>query len=273
MSDVENGSEVRGVSGLFLGVLAVAVLAAVGALGWAYSIQNQLDETKRNLVVSQQQTKDLSSALSATNARLTASVEQTSESSQSAIEARAQQIMRRESAENARLEKAQAATNQQVSAVNDQVSAVQTDVGGVKTDVASTQQDLASTKVDLQRVMGDAGVMSGQIARTHDELEELKHKGDRNYYEFTLNKNGKPTLLSTVSLQLKKSDEKHERFTMEVNSDDKHIEKKDKTLDEPLQFYSGKDPLLYEIVVNNIGKNTISGYLSTPKNAPQMSAP
>ena len=142
-------------------------------------------------------------------------------------------------------------------------------MGGVKTDVATTKSDLEATKTQLNRVVGDAGVMSGLIATNHDELEVLKHKGDRNYLEFTLQKGAKPTLLSTVKLQLKKADEKHSRYTLNVSSDDRTIEKKDKGLDEPVQFYNGKDPVLYELVVNVIEKNKVSGYLSTPKNGYQ----
>ena len=114
--------------------------------------------------------------------------------------------------------------------------------------------------------MGDAGVMSGEIATNHQELEMLKHKGDRNYAEFTLNKGAKPLLLANVTLQLKKLDTKRSKFTLDVSSDDRLIEKKDKSLDEPVQFYTGKSPVLYELVVNNVGKNTVTGYLSTPKN-------
>ena len=116
--------------------------------------------------------------------------------------------------------------------------------------------------------------MSGLIARNNGELEELKHRGDSNYFEFTLHKGAQPTLLSTIKLQAKKIDEKHAKYTLMVNADDRNIEKKDKSLDEPVQFYSGKDPVLFEVVVNNITKNEITGYLSTPKNAPQaMDAP
>ena len=97
---------------------------------------------------------------------------------------------------------------------------MKTDVGGVKTDVATTKPDLEATKTQLKRVVGDAGVMSGLIATNHDELEVLKHKGDRNYFEFTLQKGAKPTLLSTIKLQLKKADEKHSRYTLNVSSDD-----------------------------------------------------
>jgi len=111
-------------------------------------------------------------------------------------------------------------------------------------------------------------VMSGLIATNHAELEVLKHKGDRNYTEFTLQKGGQPTLLSGIKLQLKKVDQKHSRYTLNVSADDRNIEKKDKNLDEPVQFYTGKDPVLFELVVNNIEKNKVSGYLSTPKGIP-----
>ena len=138
--------------------------------------------------------------------------------------------------------------------------AVKTDVGGVKTDVATAQADLAATKSQLTRVMGDAGVMSGLIATNHDELEELKHRGDRNYYEFTLKKGGPAQNVGTIKLELKKVDTKKSKYTLHVSSDDKNIEKKDKNLDEPVQFYSGKSPALFEIVVNNINKNQVTGY-------------
>lgn len=147
-------------------------------------------------------------------------------------------------------------------------------MGGVKSDVASTQADLAQTKGQLTRVMGDAGVMSGLIATNHDELVQLEHKGDRNYYEFTLNKGAAAQNVGTIKIALKKVDPKRSKFTLNVSSDDKNIEKKDKNLDEPIQFYSGKTPALFEIVVNNVNKNQVTGYLSTPKSAPvPMSVP
>jgi hypothetical protein len=171
-------------------------------------------------------------------------------------------------AQTARLQREQKATEQQVGAVQTDVAGVKTDVGGVKTDVASTQADLADTKSQLTRVMGDAGVMSGLIATNHDQLEELKHKGDRNYYEFTLTKGAAAQNVGTIKLQLKKVDQKRSKYTLEVSSDDKNIEKKDKNLDEPVQFYSGKSPALFELVVNSLNKNQVVGYLSTPKSAP-----
>jgi uncharacterized membrane-anchored protein YhcB (DUF1043 family) len=145
---------------------------------------------------------------------------------------------------------------------------VKTDVGGVKTDLGKTQTDLAAAVNQLQSMKGDLSDHSSLIARNHSELETLKHKGDRTYYEFTLTKGDKKPV-GTVSLQLKKADTKKSRFTLSVFADDKQYEKKDRNVNEPLQFYSGKDPGLFEIVVNTVNsKNQITGYLSTPKGAP-----
>ena len=268
----------RSISGAFIGVVAVALLAALGALVWCYGLQNHLSATEQKLTVADQKNADLVAKLEVTNARLKATSETLGQSvgmTQKQIELKTQSILaaqRAASAETAKLAQDQAATAKQVGTVSSEVAGVKTDVGGVKTDVATTKSDLEATKSQLKSVMGDAGVMSGLIATNHSELEVLKHKGDRNYIEFTLQKGAKPTLLSTVKLQLKKVDEKHSKYTLNVSADDRNIEKKDKNLDEPVQFYTGKDPVLYEIVVNVVEKNKVSGYLSTPKNAPQAAS-
>jgi chromosome segregation ATPase len=265
----------RSMSGAFLGVVAVALLASLGALGWCYGLQNHLSATEQKLVAADQKNADLVAKLDATNARLRATSETLGQSvgmTQKQIELRTQNILaaqRAASAETEKLAQEQAATQKQVGAVSTDVASVRTDVGGVKTDVAATKSDLETTKAQMQRMVGDEGKMSGLIATNRDELEVLKHKGDRNYIEFTLQKGAKPTLLSTVKLQLKKVDEKHGKYTMNVSADDRNIEKKDKNLDEPVQFYTGKDPVLYELVVNVVEKNKVSGYLSTPKGSPQ----
>jgi chromosome segregation ATPase len=175
---------------------------------------------------------------------------------------------RQTAATTAKLRREEADTQQQVGAVKQDVSSVKSDVANTKTDVANTQADLAQTKGQLTRVVGDQGVMSGLIATNHDELMELRRRGERNYYEFTLKKGGPAQNVGTVKLELKKVNEKHSKYTLNVDADDRVIEKKDKNVDEPVQFYSGKTPALFEIVVNNIGKNSVTGYLSTPKNAP-----
>ncbi|HEV3040585.1 MAG TPA: hypothetical protein VHA33_22670 [Candidatus Angelobacter sp.] len=157
-------------------------------------------------------------------------------------------------------------TKQQIGAISGEVTGVKGDVGKVREDVSSTRTDLESTKSRLEHAIGDLNKHSEAIATTHDELEVLKHRGDRNYYEFTLTKGKQPTHVGTVNLELKKADPKKSRFTLNVMADDKKIEKKDRNINEPLQFYTGRDHNLYEIVINSVdNKNQISGYLSTPK--------
>lgn len=162
---------------------------------------------------------------------------------------------------------------EEINKVTGQVSAVSTDVSGVKTDVASTRSELEATKARLESMRGDMGVMSGLIATTRGDLEVLKHRGDRNYFEFTLQKSKAPTPVSTISLQLKKTDTKRNKFTMNVMADDRTIEKKDRTANEPIQFYTGRDHMLYELVVWTVDKNKVTGYLSTPKAAPMPVQP
>ena len=161
-----------------------------------------------------------------------------------------------------------AQTNQEVSKVSGEVTNVKGDVGGVKTDVATTKTDLEATKAKLEHAIGDLGVQSGLIAHTRDDLDVLKHKGDRNYAEFTLVKGAAPSPIATVALQLKKVDPKKGKYTMNVTADDRIIEKKDRNMNEPIQFYSGRDHLLFELVVWTVDKNKVTGYLSTPKGAP-----
>lgn len=261
----------RTYSGALLAVIALALLCAAAGLFWTYTLSGRIAHEETALADARAQNAKLAAELRETDARLKVTADELGKSlglTQKQMDARAQQIIAREQAENRRLESAQKETAQQVTAVASDVSNVKTDVGGVKTDLGKTQSDLASAVSQLQSMKGDLSDHSSLIARNHDELEILKHKGDRNYYEFTLSK-GDRKPVGTVSLELKKTDAKKSRFTLMVYADDKKYEKKDRNLNEPLQFYSGKDPGLYEIVVNAIpSKNQVSGYLSTPKNAP-----
>jgi len=269
MSETENTP--RSYSGALLAAIAVALLCALGSLAWAWNLSGKIASQQTELLDAKQRNVELAADLRETNAKLRVTADELGKSlglTQKQMDARAQQIIAREEAENRRLETAQKETAQQVSAVATDVSGVKTDVGGVKTDLGKTQTDLAGAIGQLQSMKGDLSDHSSLIARNHDELEVLKHKGDRTYYEFTLAKGDKKPV-GTVSLELKKTDAKKNKFTLVVYADDKRYEKKDRNVNEPLQFYSGKDPGLYEIVVNSINsKNQIAGYLSTPKGAP-----
>jgi chromosome segregation ATPase len=258
-------------SGALLGAIALAVLAAIGGLVWSYTLSGRIAHQETALAEANQQNAKLEAELRETNARLRVATDELGKSlglTQKQLDTRADEIVRRQAAESKKLESAQQQTAQQVSAVSSDLTGVKTDVGGVKTDLTKTQSDLATAVSQLQSMKGDLDSHSSLIARNHDELELLKHKGDRNYYEFTLTK-GQKKPVGTVSLELKKADQKKSKFTLAVYADDKQYDKKDRNVNEPLQFYSGKDPGLFEIVVNSVSsKNQISGYLSTPKTAP-----
>lgn len=258
-------------SGALLGAIAIAVLAALGGLAWSYALSGRISHQETALAEANQQNAKLEAELRETNARLRVATDELGRSvglTQKQMDARAAQIVAREAADSRRLEDAQKQTAQQVSQVSTDLGGVKTDVGGVRTDLGKTQNDLATAVAQLTTMKGDLDNHSTLIARNRDELEVLKHKGDRNYYEFTLTK-GQRKPVGTVSLELKKADQKKSRFTIEVFADDKQYDKKDRNVNEPLQFYAGKDPSLYEIVVNNVGsKNQVSGYLSTPKGSP-----
>jgi DNA anti-recombination protein RmuC len=261
----------RTYSGALLAAIAIALLAAIAGLIWCFTLGSRLTTAQAELTDTQQQNAKLAADLRETEARLQVTTDELGKSlglTQKQLDARAQAIIQHEQADEQKLETEQKQTAQQVSQVSSAVTNVQSDVGGVKTDLTKTQTDLATTISQLAQVRGDLTNTNSTIARNHDELVLLEHKGDRNYYEFSLNK-GQKKPVGTVSLGLRKVDQKHNRFTLDIFADDKVYQKKDRNVNEPLQFYAGKDPALYEIVVNNINsKNEISGYLSTPKSAP-----
>jgi hypothetical protein len=245
-------------------MLAVAILYVAGSLFLLFTMRSKLDAMAKEQADSKVQVGELSKRMQAAEADSEALAQQVGLTKKE-LAARSAELVRQQRAAEARLSEQQ---KKDINAVTGEVAGVKTDVGGVKTDVANTRSELEATKAKLESAVGDLGVQSGLIAHTRDDLEVLKHKGDRNYYEFTLLKGAKPQPVSTVSLQLKKTDPKRGKFTMNVTSDDKTIEKKDRNLSEPIQFYSGRDHMLYELVVWTIDKNKAGGYLSTPKNAP-----
>lgn len=152
------------------------------------------------------------------------------------------------------------------------VGNLSSDVSGVKQEVSLTKEELASTRSDLQRVVGDLGVQSGLIARNRDDLAELRLRGERDYYEFDLRKIKQPQLFGTVALALQKTDVKRQKYTLRLVADDRTIEKKDKTVNEPVQFYQNGYRQPTEIVVNQIYKDRIVGYVSVPKQKEARSA-
>jgi chromosome segregation ATPase len=248
-------------------LLVLAILFVAASVYGYVSTQMHVQKLNADLSASQAQIGELQKRVQSSEAQ-EETIAQRLGMTKKELMQRAAALQAQQKADESRLAKEEKESREQIGQVSGEVAGVKTDVGGVKTDVASTKADLEATKAKLQSAVGDLGVQSGLIANTRGDLEILKHKGDRNYYEFTLLKGAKPQPVATVSLQLKKTDQKRGKFTVNVTSDDKTIEKQDRNISEPIQFYSGRDHLLFELVVWTVDKKKATGYLSTPKGAP-----
>ncbi|MCU1327218.1 MAG: hypothetical protein JWN34_2588 [Bryobacterales bacterium] len=233
-------------------------------------VQNQIETIKENSTVmtaaQKKHLEELRDDLASTSKQAT---QMASQAKKEALNYADEQAKRLE-AENAKTKQSVDQTNtalgevkQKADTANARIADVNTDVLGVKTDLAGTKTDLDKTKSDLKKVSGDLGITSGYVATNSKEIEDLRRRGERNIVEFSLKKQKNLQKVGDISLRLDKADMKRNRFTVILLADDKTVEKKDKTVNEPLQFYVSKS--LYELVVNSVSKDQISGYLSTPK--------
>jgi len=257
---------------VLLGIAGIYVIASLFFMFRMYDVRAKIGALEQRQQTLETQQAELTKRLHVTSSEFKQTLTTQMESTKQAMATRADELERQQKAAAARLAAAQSQQSKQLAAVSGEVTNVKTDVGSAKTDIQKTQSDLAATNAKLEKTIGDLGVQSGLIAHNASELEILKRKGERNYYDFTLQK-GARTAVSTISLQLKKVDPKKSKFTLNVIADDRTIEKKDRTVNEPLQFYTGRDHNLYEVVVFTASKNSITGYLSTPKGAPTPVTP
>ncbi len=248
-------------------LLGIAIVYVAVSLYFIFEMRGRLASLEQSQKAATAELARLDKGLGGTESNLKASTQALAErlgTTEKEITDRAFQLQRQQRATEQRLAAESAQHKQALEQVTGEVNGVKTELGGTKTDLASTKTDLEATKAKLERTIGDLNVQSGLIARTRDDLDYLKHRGDRNIYEFTLTRNSR-TPVSTISLELKKTDPKKSRFTLNVLADDRTIEKKDRTLYEPMQFYTGRDRQLFELVVLSVDKNKITGYMSTPK--------
>ena len=175
----------------------------------------------------------------------------------------------------AMVEKLQVDQQQQADQLKQELArkADQQQVGALSQDVSATRSDLDSTKKVLESTRADLGMARSEfgtlIARNHDEIETLRKLGERDYFEFTLTRN---TLarVAGVGLTLKKTNVKRHRFNFVLEADDMQIEKKDRTVNEPMFFYIGGSKRPYELVVNKVQSNQVTGYVSAPKGTVQV---
>jgi len=150
-----------------------------------------------------------------------------------------------------------------------QVGALTEDVSATKTDLESTKKVVNDTKTDLGMARSEFGTL---IARNHDDLEQLRKMGERDYYEFTLPRN-KEQSVAGVGLVLKKVNTKWHRFDVNLVADDMTIQKKNRTVNEPIFFAVKDSKRFFELVVNSVTTNQIKGYISTPKGLETASTP
>jgi len=156
-------------------------------------------------------------------------------------------------------------------ALGGEVVKVKDDVEASRVAIDASKAAIEDTQARLQHAIGDLGEQSGLIARNAEEVAALKRAGLREYYEFDLTKGKSPAVVGPLAVRLKDADPKRHRFNMVLVVDDTEIEKKDKTVLEPVQFYRKGSRQLNEIVVYAVQRDRITGYLSTPK-APEAGA-
>jgi len=260
-------------------LLFIVAFALVGYLLYASYAERQT--LQKSLADSDKKTQALAAQLDRTNSRLADLKGQLDVTSQKLGLTGDEVARARSLAQTAKKEqeKSDAALRQQIGQVQADTSTkfgeVATEISGTKTDLAATKSDLEATKGRMQTAIGDLNVQSGLIARNHDEVEELKRLGQRDIFEFTLGKTKGAQRVGPIQILLRKVDQKKYRYTMNVVADDKSIEKKDKTVGEPVQFYVRGARAPYEIVVFELAKDQAKGYLSTPKSAsaPPPSSP
>jgi hypothetical protein len=275
-------------SGLKTALVAGALIALVAANIYLYlqldHVRTDMAKTRETVMTELTNLRDASSVTTASQMRhletLKEELENTrnqartlSSEAKAEASAHAEQLARQIQAEQAKVQQqisneitgVKKEGEQNAATLNAKLSDVSTDVGGVKTQVASTQDELQKTIAHLKSVEGDLGVQSGLVATNGSELQALKRLGERNYFEFKLAKTKERQRVGDVTLLLKKTDPKKNKYTVEVMADDKLTTKQDKNINEPVQFYTSKAKQPYELVVNSVQKDQIVGYLATPK--------
>lgn len=265
---------------VLIGVLLALVASNIYLFVQVDKVRGEMGKQQEAFLTELATVKEMSSVTTATQRRnlenLQSALDNTrqqavSAANQAKVEAmtRTEQVARKLAEEQQRQHQAVSSQISEVkeaaTTANTKLATVSTDVTNVRTEVASTKSELEKTISDLKRVTGDLGVTSGLVATNSKELSALKRLGERNYFEFNLGKTKQPQRVGDITLLLKKADQKRNRYTVEVYADDKKTEKKDKSLNEPVQFYTSKARQPYEIVVNQVKKDQIVGYLATPK--------
>jgi hypothetical protein len=248
-------------------MLVVGVILALAGNVYQFArsahLANAIAANERSTQLEIRKLADTSSAaLQLDQQRFDALKDQLQASSAATLQQARSEVKRSSSQISQNLKRAQRDVVHQLSDLKQDTSAKLNDTTAKLSQVSG---DLDKTGSDVRRVVGDLGVVSGQVATNAQELAALRELGERNYFELDLTKSNQPQKVGDIRLVLKKADPKHSRYTLQVLADDKIVEKRDKTINEPVQLYVSGSRQPYEIVVNEVKKNEIVGYLATPK--------
>lgn len=247
---------------------AIATVLAVIGLGLAIFLFVRLRDARAQIGALEAKVGELS-ALSASTSKATRALD----GDVAAVKSQTAAVAERVGMTEAELEKTATAARQLREQQRKDMASLGGEMGKVKDDLAASKAAIEETQAKLQRAVGDLGEQSGLIARNADELSALKRANLRDYFDFDLKKAKQATPVGPVAIRLKDSDPKGHKFNLVLVVDDVAIEKKDKTLLEPIQFYRKGSRQLQEIVVFTVAKDRVVGYLSTPKPAEAPAQP
>jgi chromosome segregation ATPase len=257
-----------------LPAIIVLGLVAVGGLAFGYNASSKLDTTQQS-VAAQLKTEQtaVQQDVSSLKDRL-AQDEKANNDLQGDIKVVTDKLkitqgqLRKAREENAKLDKLSDDTTQKLTALDTSVhtelatKATTDDVKSVDTKVVGVRTDLDSTREDLKMARSEMGTL---IARNHDEIDQLRRLGERDYVEFTITGKNKPQKVANVTVELKGVNEKKNQYSVAMTVEDKKFDKKNRALNEPVFFYTSGTKIPEEIVINKVSKDTISGYVSVPK--------
>jgi chromosome segregation ATPase len=233
------------------------------------SIVTEIEKVNETAILSSSSNKQsleaLSQELDQTRRQASSAVGQARKDALNHAEQLARQLKVEQAEQQAQVASQLTEVKEAASATDSKISEVSTDVGNVRTEVGSTKSELEKTISELKSMRGDLGVQSGLIATNSKELTALRALGERDYYEFQIAKSKQPKKVGNVQLQLTKVDPQRNKYSLQLTADDKRVEKKDKTTNEPVQFYIAGTRQPLEIVVNEVTKDHVSGYVSVPR--------
>ena len=221
------------------------------------SITSQLSNLKTELAGTQEAVGSTKAEIKKTTTQIQAEGQRTKQELTKALAAKADT-----SHVEAQVQAAKSEVDSKFSQVNTEVGGVKSEVSVVKTDLETTRRDLEGTQRQLVDVRD---TLSAAVAKNSSELSQLRLKGERDYVEFTIQKKNELTKVEDIRIILTKTDQKKGKFNLKIVVDDNQLEKKDRFINEPIQFLVGQNRVRYEIVINWVQKNQAGGYLSIPK--------